>query len=480
MALSQEQVAFRNQKIREAGGATRSRRKALEARTMSLKIAADKLTQEQKTALQQLFLQTKWLRNAILADGDFSGYDLKANTVTVLTPSGPAERPLTLGSHLRQTVRDELVWNLSSLAALKAKGHGVGRLKFVSSVDSIHLKQVGITYKLNGSKAKVQSVPGWLRVHGIKQFDDRELASAKLVRRPSGYYLLVTTYGPKRGAGNLSVVGIDMGVSTHLTLSDGREYNCLVPESLRLKRYQRKMARQRAVHARKLAAQRAAGVKAHKEQDARGYRSGKNYAKSRQVVLREYEKLDRRKEEMANQIVSSLRQHEAVFYQDENLRGWKIRYGKQVHHSVLGRLKNRLSHVDQAVMLDRWLATTQWCPKCGAMNKIPLSQRVYSCVCGYTCPRDVHAARNMVILGQKLPEELIALGFKLRLPQELGQGDTNAPTPVTAMVLKEDLATVAHRGRKPSPSKQVTLGPKRPPGERAVLSPETPGSSVPV
>jgi len=39
-------------------------------------------------------------------------------------------------------------------------------------------------------------------------------------------------------------------------------------------------------------------------------------------------------------------------------------------------------------------------------NKIPLSERTYSCECGYSEKRDVHAARNILNEGMKqLPTE---------------------------------------------------------------------------
>jgi len=64
---------------------------------------------------------------------------------------------------------------------------------------------------------------------------------------------------------------------------------------------------------------------------------------------------------------------------------------------------NKLSskQIERATMLDRYVPTTQTCP-CGAKNKFDLSERVYSCACGYVCDRDIHAANMMIRFGMLL------------------------------------------------------------------------------
>ena len=45
------------------------------------------------------------------------------------------------------------------------------------------------------------------------------------------------------------------------------------------------------------------------------------------------------------------------------------------------------------------MPTTKYCPQCGKLKKdINLSDRIYECTCGYHEDRDVHAARNMILL----------------------------------------------------------------------------------
>lgn len=54
------------------------------------------------------------------------------------------------------------------------------------------------------------------------------------------------------------------------------------------------------------------------------------------------------------------------------------------------------------MMLPRWVATTAWCGECGSLTKHSLDKRVFTCAsCGFSELRDVHVARNMIILGEK-------------------------------------------------------------------------------
>lgn len=75
-----------------------------------------------------------------------------------------------------------------------------------------------------------------------------ELANANLIKRADGYYLKVTAFinkehfkeKPKNG----KEIGLDFGIKTNLTTSEGKKVDVSVGESGRLKRLQRKLSRQ--------------------------------------------------------------------------------------------------------------------------------------------------------------------------------------------------------------------------------------------
>ena len=74
-----------------------------------------------------------------------------------------------------------------------------------------------------------------------------ELANANLIKRPNGYYLKVTAFinkenfkeKPKNG----KEIGLDFGIKTNLTTSEGEKIDVSIGESDRLKRLQREMFR---------------------------------------------------------------------------------------------------------------------------------------------------------------------------------------------------------------------------------------------
>ena len=92
-----------------------------------------------------------------------------------------------------QDVYAQVKQDISSLAAKKSKGRKVGRLKFVSEVNSINLKQIGNTYDIRSNGVKIQGFKRLLKVFGLKQLSQYpcEFANAKLINKASGYYIHV-------------------------------------------------------------------------------------------------------------------------------------------------------------------------------------------------------------------------------------------------------------------------------------------------
>lgn len=379
--LTDEAKSQKNAKIVSTMAATRQRRKTQACRVFHLKIQDNKLNQRQKEALFMVFLEAKWLYNHCLASEDIWGYK-PGVTVEVMRPNGLELQELKyLGSQIKQSIIAGIHRSIKSLSALKKRGHKVGRLRFKSDYHSLDLKQYGSTYRIKNGKIKVQNIPGHLQANGIEQLEGYELANAKLIKKPSGYHLHVTAFidkndpKAKENFTNGTAVGVDMGLSTHITLSNGQKFCATVKETERLKRLQRKLARQ--------------------EKRSNGW------FKTLTKIRREYEKIDNKKNDAANKLVHGLLKNELVVIQDENLASWKRKKGyvkgsKTVQHSILGRVKAKLSRHERVVVLDRFIPTTQTC-KCGVRNKHTLDQRTYSCgSCGYSEDRDIHAAKNML------------------------------------------------------------------------------------
>jgi len=391
--LNENTRKAKNAKISASRKKTHERRQHQTCKTYDIKIQSNKLNKAQKEALTRIFLEAKWLRNDALANG-IDEYPLDG-TVQVKLPDGTFQTReiLTLGSQMQQSTINDLKRDRKALAAKKKKGYKTGKLKFTSQVKSVELKQYGTTYAFKRTKnskkltlVRVQNVPGRLRVNGLDQIpDSAEFACAHLVDRPDGYHLLVTCYFDEDDEAVRdcfvpgTVIGIDMGVRTSVTMSDGRKVSAVIGETDRLKHLQRGLSRQ--------------------------VKGSNNYKRTCRLLRREYERLSCRRDDVANKIVHDLLLNEVVFMQDENLRAWvsrgsRARGSRRVHDGVLGRVKARLVGDSRVVVLGRFVPSSRVCPVCGERSHLGLGDRVFVCErCGFSFDRDVNAACNMVRLG---------------------------------------------------------------------------------
>ena len=331
-----------------------------------------------------------------LAADEFRDFSTKTRSITSLDKDkNTVARELTMPAKFIQTVYSSLKQDTKSLAAKRNKtGKKNGALKFRSSYDSIELNQYGDTHWIcfgpsgnkNGKYRNTVHVAGIkrpIRVFGMEQIPaGAEYANAKLVKRPSGIYLMLTCYIPKHESNTESEtkpdLGIDFGIKTAITTSDGEKYDISVREPERLKGLQRKLARQKT--------------------GSRGWYSTKL------LIRREYEKLANRRRAKANQIYHEIvTGRKLVVMQDENIKGWhKGLFGKQVQSSALGTLKSKLKACPNVFVIDRFFPSTKICPLCGHIHEnITLSDRTFACpACGYSEDRDVKAAKTLLLAGK--------------------------------------------------------------------------------
>ena len=203
-----------------------------------------------------------------------------------------------------------------------------------------------------------------------------EYANANLLKKPDGYYLKVTCYINKdslsKSTTNGKEIGLDFGIHTNITTSEGEKLDVSVEESERLKMLQRKLQRQ--------------------------VKGSNNRYKTIKNIKREYLNLSNKKNDKANKIVHMLKQYDTIVIQDEQLSEWHKQKGmsKVVQHSCMGMIKAKLKQLPQTIVLDKFIPTTKWCPKCHKLNELSLNDRTYVCDCGYSQDRDIHAAQNML------------------------------------------------------------------------------------
>ena len=375
----------RNRKIRENGKATRERRSQMDCRVISAKIQENRLSKAKLEKLKRCFPEAKWLYNAIVATETLSLDD--TSTVQVKVQDTFEEREIKcLSAQMKQSVIESVKANISNLSKAKKKGLKVGRLRFKKECNEINLRQFGKTYKIKSrNKISIQNI-GVLVVNGLEQIniDEVEFANAKLIQKPSGYYIHLTVYTKKQPEALVEkeVLGLDMGIKDQLTFSNGVKVNFYLEESEQLKGLMRKLSRQTK------------GSNQYKQTLAR--------------IKRIYEHYNNKKNDVVNKLNSVLKTNYIICFQDELLNQWKRKkskrrfsFGRKVQHGILGRVKAKLKKNNSNVMLESFVPTTQTCPECGCLTKHGLDKRVYHCNhCGFENPdRDVHSARMMVLLS---------------------------------------------------------------------------------
>lgn len=193
MSLSTDQKRLsKNARIKASKIATKKRRTSLTPFTYDIKIISNKISNQQKETLERMFVEAKWYYNDIISfiDGDrkLSDYDTKTKQVNVRLGKESSEyecRDLKfLSASAKQKIKARVADSLSSLKALKDKGHKVGRLGYAKGVSSIPLKQYARDFFItSNTHIKVVKL-GALRVRGLDQISqEADIATAVLHQR---------------------------------------------------------------------------------------------------------------------------------------------------------------------------------------------------------------------------------------------------------------------------------------------------------
>ena len=375
----------KSRKIRENGKATRERRSHMDCRVISVKVQENRLSKAKLEKLCRCFLEGKWLYNAVASTETLTLED--TSFVQVKVKDTFEEREIRcLSAQMKQSVIESVKTNISNLSKAKKAGLKVGKLRFKKECNEINLKQFGQTYAIKGkNKIRVQNI-GVLVVNGLEQInlDEVEFANAKLIKKPSGFYIHLTVYSNKQPEiqTEKEILGLDMGIKDQLTFSNGVKVNFYMEENEQLKGLMRKLSRQT--------------------------KGSNQYKQTLNRIKRIYEYESDKKNDVVNKLNSVLSKNYIICFQDELLNQWKHKkskrkfsFGKQVQHGILGRVKDKLKKNSTNVMLESSVPTTQTCPVCGCLTKHSLDKRIYHCDnCGFeNQDRDVHSACMMVLLS---------------------------------------------------------------------------------
>lgn len=177
-------------------------------------------------------------------------------------------------------------------------------------------------------------------------------------------------------------IGIDLGIKTTITCSNGKTYSLKRNGRLerRLRRAQRVLSRRRKGSIRRL--------------------------KARKRVRVLHRKLSNQRKDFINKTTSSIvSENQVIRMEDLNTKGMMKNHhlANSLAHSSFGEIKRQLQYKCEWYgrtfeVIDRWFPSSQLCSNCGSRNKEMknLNKRTFTCpACGYSIDRDMNAAINI-------------------------------------------------------------------------------------
>ena len=371
----------KNKQIAQTMKETYNKRKSQDCKCFKFKIDKSNLSKEQANQLKMQFVEAKWIYNYLISQDDIYSFDYK--NLSKITHKDKNRNDIEtsiqyIGSSVKQAIIQDIINQIKGLSVLKKKGHKVGKLKFKSEYNSINLKQYNNTHSIRGNKFKIQGIKKLIRVRGLDQlskYNNIDYANAKLLYDGIDYYIILTCFIDKEEKQYKNdIVGIDMGVSTSLTLSNGTKYDISIGESEKLKRLQIKLSKQK--------------------------KGSNNKYKTIKKIRKEYIHINNKKNDISNKIIHSiLNDNKIIVIQDEQISEWRQdgMSGSKIQHSILGRIKSKLVNNDRTIILDKWFPTTKYCRHCGSKVELELKDRIFECPkCKTKEDRDIHAANNMI------------------------------------------------------------------------------------
>jgi putative transposase len=239
---------------------------------------------------------------------------------------------------------------------------------------------------------------GWVKLqeNGYIPTDAQKINRATVSERAGRWYVSVQVEEPETGeVATGETIGVDAGISTLATVSDGREYE----NARALRAAQRKLAHlQRELDRKPKPEKGEASSKRRLRNIAAIGRLHKRVADLRSTALHEASAGIVGRGETAED------RPEAIGIETLNVKGM-MQNGKlalALSDAAMGELLRQVGYKagwggSAIVKADRWEPSTKTCSHCGAvMRHMTLKDRTFRCTeCGFTAPRDHNAALNL-------------------------------------------------------------------------------------
>ena len=238
-------------------------------------------------------------------------------------------------------------------------------------------------YKIDGNCFTINRLKRTYKFHKSRDFNGN-IKTVRVKRDSCGDFWLYITTDAKVEFNNTThdgaVVGIDFGLKTYLTLSDGRNYEN--PQF-----FKQMLCDIRKAHRRL----------------SRSVKGSNNYHRRRLEIDRLYRKISNRRDDYQWWLAHALcRRYSAICLETLSIEGMRRLWGRKVSDLSHASFVSRLEHVaikynTNVVYVDKWFASSKTCNGCGYVNReLRLIDRSWTCPqCGAYHDRDFNAALNI-------------------------------------------------------------------------------------
>lgn len=245
--------------------------------------------------------------------------------------------------------------------------------------------------RIENNKLKLPKI-GFARLKQHRRIpEDYQLKSVTVSKTPTGKYYASILFEYEQKITPIkpqSIVGLDFSMKELFVSSDGELAN--------YPRYYRQSLKKLAKEQRKL---------------SKCQRGSNNRNKQRLIVAKLHEKTTNQRKDFLHKLSRKIiNSYDAVCIEDLNMKGMAqvLNFGKSVSDNGWGMFTGYLHYKltecgKQLVKIDKWFPSSKTCSCCGAVkSELSLSERTYSCECGFVCDRDINAAINIRNQGQSL------------------------------------------------------------------------------
>ncbi len=238
------------------------------------------------------------------------------------------------------------------------------------------------TFAFDGQRMRLPKI-GWVRMREALRFDGNPL-SATLSREADRWFISIPVEidRPEPVCESQATVGIDLGVSTAVTLSTGEKIDSPKP----LKKYLQRLKRVSRWHSRK-------------------QKGSANRRKSARRLAKLHARIAHIRQNWTHQTTTDLtRRFALIGIEDLHVRGMVAneKLARSINDIGFYEFRRQLEYKaalsgSTVVVVDRWFPSSKTCSICGVKaEKMPLSIREWTCAhCGAEHDRDINAARNI-------------------------------------------------------------------------------------